>query len=174
MQTLRAVTHFNQTFSHAELILLIQHSLLKQVFLIELSDRRPRKSLCPRRVLIQSDWISSNTLWFPARDKDIDPNEYWYLARHQAKVAVKQSGLFQSKLTDTPAQKILKGHHPRPLQDWAICAELEAEPALAFIEDTTGAGKTEAAFILAKRLFDAGLGKGVFVGPPVERQQASF
>ncbi|MGB1829283.1 MAG: hypothetical protein ACPHI0_05560 [Paracoccaceae bacterium] len=174
MKTLRAVTHFNQTFFDTELILLIQHSLLKQVFRIELSDRRPRKSLCPRRVLIQSDWISSNTLWFPARDKDIDPNEYWYLARHQAKVAVKQAGLFQSKPTDTPAQKILKGHHPRPLQDWAICAELEAEPALAFIEDTTGAGKTEAAFILAKRLSDAGLGKGVFVGPPVERQQASF
>ena len=151
MQTLRAVTHFNQTFSHAELILLIQHSLLKQVFLIELSDRRPRKSLCPRRVLIQSDWISSNTLWFPARDKDIDPNEYWYLARHQAKVAVKQSGLRQIPCVLLPKLIARLGD---------LCIEI-------FIEDTTGAGKTEAAFILAKR----------FGGPWetfVERQQRHF
>ncbi|MDD0811731.1 CRISPR-associated helicase Cas3' [Curvibacter sp. RS43] len=55
---------------------------------------------------------------------------------------------------------------PSPLQSWAISADLAVSPQIHLLEDVTGAGKTEAAVMLAHRLMAAGCGDGFFVGLP--------
>ncbi|HFD80307.1 MAG TPA: CRISPR-associated helicase Cas3', partial [Gammaproteobacteria bacterium] len=55
---------------------------------------------------------------------------------------------------------------PTPLQQACLDLPIEAEPQLFILEDVTGAGKTEAALILAARLMAAGQGQGVYIGLP--------
>ncbi len=55
---------------------------------------------------------------------------------------------------------------PSPLQHFAETVELFDSPNLFLIEDMTGAGKTEAAMILAHRLMLAGKGDGLFMALP--------
>ncbi|MCC6203159.1 MAG: CRISPR-associated helicase Cas3', partial [Gammaproteobacteria bacterium] len=55
---------------------------------------------------------------------------------------------------------------PTPLQQWAATAPLQPGPQLFMLEDVTGAGKTEAALILAQRLMQAGLARGLYFALP--------
>ena len=55
---------------------------------------------------------------------------------------------------------------PSPMQEWARNVELPAGPALFMIEDETGSGKTEAALMLAHRLFASGAADGLYVALP--------
>ena len=55
---------------------------------------------------------------------------------------------------------------PRAMQVEAARIPLRDGPMLAILEDETGAGKTEAAFLLAQRMLLAGKGNGVFVALP--------
>ena len=57
-------------------------------------------------------------------------------------------------------------HQPSPLQDWAATVALESGPQIHLLEDVTGAGKTEAAVMLAHRLIASGCAEGFFIGLP--------
>ncbi|MCB1387906.1 MAG: CRISPR-associated helicase Cas3' [Rhodobacteraceae bacterium] len=109
-----------------------------------------------------ADWIGSNPGWFPAVNTPGAWTAYLARAREQAAVAVAQAGMAGV----APAGGALFDFALRPMQ--AACAEIDlpAGPTLAVIEDETGAGKTEAALILAQRMLRAGKGRGLYVALP--------
>lgn len=109
-----------------------------------------------------ADWIGSNSAWFPATAPVLDLPEYLALARQRADMAVAVAGL----AAPMPANTELFDFAQRPMQ--AACAEvpLTQGPMLAVIEDETGAGKTEAALLLAQRMLLAGKGRGLYFALP--------
>jgi CRISPR-associated endonuclease/helicase Cas3 len=94
--------------------------------------------------------------------------EYWLLAQQRAEQALKASGVLPVPVQagKSLADFFPKIQFPSPLQAWAAQVELAAEPQLYILEDVTGAGKTEAAVLLAYRLMAAGLADGFFIGLP--------
>jgi len=109
-----------------------------------------------------ADWIGSNPDWFPAQAPTMTLASYRDYARECAARAVAQAGLSRPD----PAPTALFAFDPRPMQ--VACAEipLSEGPILAVIEDETGAGKTEAAMILAQRMLMARKGRGLFLALP--------
>ena len=120
---------------------------------------------------VLADWIGSNTDYFAYRDQpaaDGRLDDYWEHAKRQAAVALAATGVLPAATPSrTPLStlfpKILK---PSPLQAWASDQPLSAEPTLVMLEDVTGAGKTEAAVMLAHRMMAGGLADGFFIGLP--------
>lgn len=108
------------------------------------------------------DWIGSNTEWFPACAAGPAVPEYLAQARARAAHAVAEAAM----LSPAPAGTQLFDFPLRTMQ--RACAEvpLSDGPMLAVIEDETGAGKTEAALILAQRMMLAGKGRGLFLALP--------
>lgn len=119
---------------------------------------------------VAADWIGSNETWFAATAEPMPLQQYW--AEHalpQASVAVKLAGLVPAQPRRGIILSDLAPHalDPTPLQTLAMRLELPAEgPSLVIIEDQTGAGKTEAALLLAHRLMVAGQAGGLFVALP--------
>ncbi|SIT84521.1 CRISPR-associated helicase Cas3' [Pontibaca methylaminivorans] len=109
-----------------------------------------------------ADWIGSNADWFPARSPDLSLAEYLALARGAAARHVPEAGVAG---TAARAGELFDFTF-RPMQQAAASAPLPGGPMLAFIEDETGAGKTEAALILAQRMLLAGKGRGLFFALP--------
>ena len=109
-----------------------------------------------------SDWIGSNADWFPPREAGPSLTEYVEDARRKAAHAVAAAGLHPA----SPRAGALFDFAPRPMQ--SACAEvvLPDGPTLAMIEDETGAGKTEAAMILAQRMVLSDKGSGLFLALP--------
>lgn len=109
-----------------------------------------------------ADWVGSNPEWFIPQLPDLPLPEYFERARGLAYEAVQRAGLDASKASSAR----LFEFSPRPMQ--AACAEIDLPdgPMLAFIEDETGAGKTEAALLLAQRMMLAGKGRGIFFALP--------
>ncbi|WP_209015630.1 CRISPR-associated helicase Cas3', partial [Roseibium sp. RKSG952] len=109
-----------------------------------------------------ADWIGSNLRWFQPEPADIGIAEYLEQSRKKAAVAVEEAGLTGRLTKDTR----LFDFALRPMQ--AACADvpLTEGPMLAVIEDETGAGKTEAALLLAQRMLLAGKGQGIFFALP--------
>lgn len=113
---------------------------------------------------VQADWIGSNAAWFPPQLPDISVADYFCTAQKRAAQAVAAAGLFTSK--PRPQADILAGLPPRPMQTAVDHIPLPRGPMLALIEDATGAGKTEAALILAGRMMAAGKGAGLYFALP--------
>ena len=109
-----------------------------------------------------ADWIGSNTCWFPAVAAGPSAAEYLVATRERAVKAVRSAGMQGVGLAD----RTLFDFALRPMQK--ACAEISLPdgPTLAVIEDETGAGKTEAALILAQRMMAAGKGRGLFFALP--------
>lgn len=109
-----------------------------------------------------SDWIGSNPDWFTPQRPELPLAEYWQRARTVAPEAVRRAGLDAV----APADGKLLDFSLRPMQK--ACAEIDLPegPMLVFIEDETGAGKTEAALLLAQRMMLAGKGNGLFFALP--------
>lgn len=111
-----------------------------------------------------ADWIGSNADWFPAVSAGLPVVEYLPTARKKAAQAVGAAGMQGV----SPSNRALFDgtFEPRPMQ--AACAEIALPdgPVLVIIEDETGAGKTEAALILAQRMMQAGTGRGLFFALP--------
>ena len=106
---------------------------------------------------ILADWLGSNQDFFPYRSDIISLEQYWDVAQAQAESAVAVAGL----IPDPPAQQFTLSDcfseppaflKPTPLQRWAERVPLSSGPHLFLLEDVTGAGKTEAALLLAQRL----------------------
>lgn len=109
-----------------------------------------------------ADWVGSNTIWFPPEEGQPDLASYFHRARRIAETAVEAAGLAGSPVRVGP----LFDFALRPMQ--AACADspLPDGPMLAVIEDETGAGKTEAALLLAHRMMQAGKGRGLYFALP--------
>lgn len=120
---------------------------------------------------VLADWIGSNTDYFPYRDRplaDGDLAAYWVEARERARRAIAACGVVPGAAAQGAGLRHLFPSiaHASPLQAWAGSAALADEPALYLLEDVTGAGKTEAAVLLAHRLMARGLANGLFVALP--------
>lgn len=116
---------------------------------------------------VAADWVASNVEWFPPASPDLTPVDYLKHARTQAAHAVAQAGLGATPLAAVKDARSLTGlPELRPMQAAAANAELPDGPLLVLLEDATGAGKTEAALILAHRMMASGHAHGLFFALP--------
>lgn len=138
----------------------------------ELDETRVARLSLPLAGFVNlADWIGSNQTVFEYREEG-DRAEYWEtVARPAARRAVDRAGIRISPPAKVAGFVALTGLTlpPSPLQAWTETVELpKSGPVLALVEDTTGAGKTEAAVILAHRLMLAGRGDGIYVALPTQ------
>lgn len=112
---------------------------------------------------IQADWIGSNQDWFPAEAPDFPVKDYWENTKAKARVAIAAAGLNQARPS---AEGQILDRSLRPMQAAVQDADLPEGPVMALIEDATGAGKTEAALMLAARMMRAQKARGLFFALP--------
>lgn len=119
-------------------------------------------------VTVLADWLGSNTLFFPYITQLTDLEKYWEYAQGQAAEALAHSGVLPSAIEKWRSLKDLfqKIQEPSPLQQWAESVDIPQAPQIYLLEDVTGAGKTEAAMMLAYRLMEQGQAEGFFIGLP--------
>ncbi len=116
---------------------------------------------------VQADWIGSNTEWFGPGDAETPVAQYWTDACRRAEAAIARAGLLRTRpLPDGDERVLPPSQTPRPMQEAVADSELPDGACLALIEDATGAGKTEAALILAARMMAAGKASGFFFALP--------
>ena len=117
-----------------------------------------------------ADWLGSSTEFFRYRNPmDFSPRDYWLsVAQPKAREALRTLRMTPSKPNPTASFGSLFEMKWTPSGAQAHCGELELPegPMLIFIEDVTGAGKTESALLLAQRMIIAGKGRGLFVALP--------
>jgi CRISPR-associated endonuclease/helicase Cas3 len=118
-----------------------------------------------------ADWIGSDQARFPYERPEMSVAQYWEtIARDRARKALAAAGLGRCAISAYGGFEALTGrtdYCPSPLQSHAETVELPAGgPCFFIVEDLTGAGKTEAALILAHRLMQSGRGDGLFVALP--------
>jgi len=120
---------------------------------------------------VLADWLGSNRRFFPYRSNPIALKDYWRKVLRHAEQAIEATGLIvqpsaqRLDLADCFAEPP-RDLQPTPLQAWAQSVEIPSGPALFILEDVTGAGKTEAALMLAWRLLKANEGTGIYFGLP--------
>ncbi|WP_280541118.1 CRISPR-associated helicase Cas3' [Chromohalobacter sp. 11-W] len=116
-----------------------------------------------------SDWLGSHREYFPYCERAMSLSEYWSRALGQAESVLQATG-FAASPDPVPYESLSQWFSaditPTPLQQKAEAISLEAGPQLFILEDVTGAGKTEAACILAQRLLAAGHGEGLYFALP--------
>ncbi|WP_337188087.1 CRISPR-associated helicase Cas3' [Phenylobacterium sp.] len=120
-------------------------------------------------LVVLADWIGSNQeAWFPYADPVLDLAAYWDLAQARARKAVSEAGLAEAAVaTGLDLDVLLQTPSiATPLQAWAAAEAPDTGPHLYILEDFTGAGKTEAALLLAHRLMRAGAGEGLYWALP--------
>lgn len=135
-----------------------------------LEDARTEASWLVAGIVTLADWIGSNKTWFRYEPPDRLLADYWPLARQKAAAAIVEAGLIEAALRPATraAAFLAPGDAPTPLQVWAQDVALPEGPVLALLEDLTGAGKTEAALILAHRLMAAGKASGLYIALPTQ------
>lgn len=115
------------------------------------------------------DWIGSNATWFPYVAPPGDLQSYWDCARQRAETAVREAGILPTASSGAISTSHLLPHITgalTPLQTAARDCTLPRGPVLAVVEDVTGAGKTEAALIIAARLMADQRASGLFFALP--------
>ncbi|GAB4349413.1 MAG: CRISPR-associated helicase/endonuclease Cas3 [Gammaproteobacteria bacterium] len=120
---------------------------------------------------VLADWLGSNRDFFAYHADPMPLPDYWQRALGRAEEAIRATGLANAEparrfgLSDCFAEPPTGLRHS-PLQDWAQRTRIAPGPSLFILEDVTGAGKTEAALLLAWRLLQADEGTGVYFGLP--------
>ncbi|WP_440950725.1 CRISPR-associated helicase Cas3' [Methanosphaerula subterraneus] len=118
-------------------------------------------------LVVVSDWIGSNTIYFPYCSDKISLTEYWDYALKKAEIAIKETGLLPSIPSSIGGMRQLFGiNTPSDLQRYAETADISSGPHLYIMEESTGSGKTEAALVLAHRLLQKGEGEGIYFALP--------
>ncbi|KAF0814004.1 CRISPR-associated endonuclease/helicase Cas3 [Andreprevotia sp. IGB-42] len=122
---------------------------------------------------VLADWLGSDQQHFPYHDRPTHSlADYWQqVAQPAAARAVAAAGVGAHAVAPFPGAAHLTRlfhylHEPTPLQRHAASVQLGSGPQLFLLEDVTGAGKTEAALILAHRLMAQGLAHGFYFGLP--------
>lgn len=114
-----------------------------------------------------ADWVGSNERWFSYKRPDLSIADYWLLARKNAAVAVRETGLASPRIAPRRSFSAITGKSaPTPSQAWASEVELPPGPVLVILEDVTGSGKTEAAHMLVHRLMADGRASGAYWAMP--------
>jgi CRISPR-associated endonuclease/helicase Cas3 len=133
-------------------------------------ERLIRASFAIAGVAVMADWVGSSQA-FLYRNEPMPLTVYWSeYALVSARFAVREFGLIPCP--SAPERNLVqlmgdKGFsNPTPMQQWASDVPLSMRPTLYVIEDSTGAGKTEAALILAHRLIAAERASGVYFALP--------
>ena len=118
-----------------------------------------------------SDWLGSNQSHFHYCLSEMSLADYWtHYAQPRAEEALRDTG-FERLPEPLPYAGLSpwfdgQAITPTPLQREAETVALSPGPQLFILEDITGAGKTEAACILAQRLLAAGHGEGLYFALP--------
>jgi len=104
---------------------------------------------------VVADWIGSDDKMFSFVKEEMPLAEYW--KQHALPGAVASFDLHGLESVGLKGVTMFKGlfpgFTPRPAQEWADRVDLDPyEGNLIIIEDQTGSGKTEAAFLLASKL----------------------
>lgn len=117
---------------------------------------------------VLADWIGSNREYFPASSQAFTARDYYETrALPAARKAIDAAGLAEQPLSSVKSfGELWPGFTPTPLQELAADLPLAAGPQLIVIEEVTGGGKTEAAFVLAHRLVAAEEADGLYFGLP--------
>jgi CRISPR-associated endonuclease/helicase Cas3 len=120
-------------------------------------------------IAVLADWIGSDARAFCYRSQaDLSLDAYWRAACAVADRALRQTGVLPTALVQVTNFGALFPaiSAPSPLQHWASTVPLSRQAQLHLLEDVTGAGKTEAAVMLAQRLMATGVADGFFIGLP--------
>ncbi len=119
-------------------------------------------------VTVLADWLGSNIEYFPYKNSSIDVKDYWVYAQGQAREAMLHSGVASTAIAKGRSLNDLFQYiqEASPLQHWAATVAIPPSPQIYLLEDVTGAGKTEAALMLAYRLMEQGLAEGFYIGLP--------
>ena len=120
---------------------------------------------------VLSDWLGSNTDIFKFVESTQSLDSYWQgIALPKADNAVQGAGIVGAhsygSIESSGFASLYPAYDPTPLQLACDIAVVRTEPQLYILEDVTGAGKTEAAMVLAQRLIAAQQGHGMYVGLP--------
>lgn len=120
-------------------------------------------------VAVLADWLGSSREIFHYHSEPMTLPEYWDdIALPQAPAALDLTHWDQSYVAPfiDIRQQFPFINQLTPLQRYATQYVLEQGPQLFILEDITGAGKTEAAMVLAHRLMTTGEGRGLYVALP--------
>jgi CRISPR-associated endonuclease/helicase Cas3 len=118
-------------------------------------------------LLVLADWIGSNTRWFPFQETKQSLHDYWNrTALPQARIAIDECGVLPVRPACVLNVRQLFNKEATPLQKFSEDVSLSSAASLFIIEEITGAGKTEAALMLAHRLISAGYADGMYFGLP--------
>ncbi len=116
-----------------------------------------------------ADWVGSDADYFSFESVDTRLENYWDWALTQAEEALANKGLLAQSPKSHPNYASFAPQaaaRPRPMQQLAEQIPLKDGAQLFILEDTTGAGKTEAALMLAARMMAAGKGEGLYFALP--------
>lgn len=118
-------------------------------------------------ITVLADWVGSNTQFFPYRSDECSLEDYWVEARARAETALDGVGVLPLTCRERSfADLFSEITSPSPLQTWASNTPVSAVPQIHLLEDVTGAGKTEAAVMLAHRMMTSGCADGFFIALP--------
>jgi len=137
--------------------------------LLQLVDRSRPFSWWLAGFAVLADWLGSNRDFFPYRTEPMSLLQYWEkVAFRRADDAIDACGLLPAPpASDSQIQKLFpRITTPTPLQDRCARMPLSDGPQLMILEDVTGAGKTEAAFVLLNRLLASGKAEGGYFALP--------
>ncbi|GBF50739.1 CRISPR-associated helicase Cas3 [Leptospira ryugenii] len=157
--------------------LFLSGSMVEKFTTIDFEDvkgRLTRTSFWLAGLSVLCDWIGSNKEIFEFKSDKISLEKYWNdFAIPRARKAIAIAGVLPCKISKyaTPSELFSNiadnlSFSPTPLQAACDSLKIQNEPQLIILEDVTGAGKTEASFILAKRLMETTGSDGLFIGLP--------
>jgi CRISPR-associated endonuclease/helicase Cas3 len=118
---------------------------------------------------VLADWLGSDQTQFHYRSNVVSVADYWSkTAKCVARESVRRAGLGMVPVRQLarPAELLQEVPSLSPLQRYAAEVELASGPQLFILEDVTGAGKTEAALLLAHRLMAADEAHGFYFALP--------
>ena len=128
--------------------------------------------------MIEADWIASDAKFFPYEDELLDLNRYFKRSLLQAEYSIDQKGIENIHSTYQNSFQELLGDHftsLTPLQSFmSEYSSDSVEPKLFIIEDATGAGKTEASFLIVNNLSKSLNLKGSAFALPTKTTTDSF
>lgn len=134
------------------------------------SERQEKGSWLLAGFTILCDWLGSDSGIFEYNNDDsLTLDDYWQnYALPAAKRAIDSSGILPAQRSTPKKLDQLFNYlkTPTPLQQQSEQLSLTQTPQLFILEDVTGAGKTEAAMMLAHRLISQNSAEGLFIGLP--------
>lgn len=118
-----------------------------------------------------SDWIASNSTYFPLADQIHNLSQYAEISKQNAGIAIKEMGwgLWKADGTSRTFGEMFDFPNPNAQQKCVIEATDDIQPPfLAILEAPTGSGKTESAFYLADQTMQRKQNAGLYIAMPTQ------